>query len=70
MEKFIVLRDTHGLVQLLITDNSLWSKIGDVGLESVLQVTGVVGKRPETQINFNIESGHVEVKKMLHTIAM
>lgn len=62
LEKFLVLRDTHGLVQLMISNNSIWSKLGDISLESVLQVTGVVVRRPENQVNPNMTSGEIEVK--------
>lgn len=53
---FLDLRDRSGLIQLVSTKNL------DVRGEDVIEVTGVVRKRPEAMVNPKIASGTVEVE--------
>jgi len=62
LQKFIVLRDSYGTVQLILSDESLWDKLKDISLESVLQVSGVVVARPPSQVNAKMSTGDIEVK--------
>ena len=64
MQKFIVLRDSNGTVQLILSDESLWDKLKDISLESVLQVTGVVVARPPGQVNAKMNTGDIEVQRL------
>ncbi|OGM20313.1 aspartate--tRNA(Asn) ligase [Candidatus Woesebacteria bacterium RIFCSPHIGHO2_01_FULL_38_9] len=54
---FIDLRDRSGIVQVVGQGSSL-----SVGAEWVIEVEGVVKKRPENLVNPNIETGMVEVE--------
>ena len=62
MDKFLLLRDAHGLTQCIASDTALWEKIKDVGLESVLRVEGLVRRRPETERNQRMDTGDIEVE--------
>jgi len=63
MDKFLVLRDGRGTVQLVVPDDkqSLWSDLNQATLESVLDISGTVIKRPEGQENLAMDTGRVEV---------
>ncbi len=65
MQKFVVLRDSFGTVQLILSDSCLWDRLKDVSLESVLEVSGVVVQRPEGQANPKMSTGQIEVTIML-----
>lgn len=58
---FIDLRDYSGITQLVIT-GELLDKAKSITSESVIKVTGIVGKRPTNLINPNIISGEIEVQ--------
>ena len=45
----------------LILDDKLWKGLKDVGLESVLEVSGQVVPRPDGQANHKMETGDIEV---------
>ncbi|HSX09125.1 MAG TPA: amino acid--tRNA ligase-related protein [Candidatus Saccharimonadales bacterium] len=53
---FIDLRDRTGIVQCVG-----FGKMGELTTESVIEITGLVKKRPERMINTNIPTGTVEV---------
>jgi aspartyl-tRNA synthetase len=53
---FIDLRDRTGLIQCVG-----FGKMGELTVESVVEIVGTVKKRPERMINQNIETGTVEV---------
>jgi aspartyl-tRNA synthetase len=48
-------------VQLILSDSSLWDRLNEVSLESVIEVSGVVAERPEGQINPKMATGQIEV---------
>ena len=53
---FIDLRDRTGIVQCVG-----FGKMGELSVESVVEIVGTVKKRPERMINPHIETGTVEV---------
>ncbi len=68
---FIDLRDRKGLTQLVFTGEML-EKARQLTPESVITVEGNVSARPQSLININIVSGHVEIqveKLTVETIA-
>ncbi len=60
---FLDLRDRAGLVQLVVT-----KILADVHPEDVIEVVGIVRKRPEAMVNPKISSGTVEVEVQKITI--
>lgn len=61
---FIDLRDRSGLTQVVINPekSAEFAKlVADVRVEWVLQVTGVVEKRPDEAVNPNLPTGEIEV---------
>jgi aspartyl-tRNA synthetase len=66
---FLLLRDRTGLVQVFL-DKGLTEKFKDLKRESVVQIKGLVNKRPENQIKKEMKTGEVEVAaKELEIIA-
>ncbi|KAJ8960723.1 hypothetical protein NQ318_020015 [Aromia moschata] len=63
MNKFVVLRDSYGETQLLISDKDSESQklIEAVPLESIIQVKGTVLCRPKDMINKKQKTGEIEV---------
>ncbi|XP_073987845.1 aspartyl-tRNA synthetase, mitochondrial isoform X2 [Rhodnius prolixus] len=63
MNKFAVLRDAYGSVQAFIPEerNDLQSTLSSTPLESVIEVTGKVHKRPQHQINKQMLTGEIEI---------
>lgn len=62
---FIVLRDRSGLVQVVVSSensSSAHTSASEVRSEYVVQVKGMVRKRPEDQVNVSWASGAVEVE--------
>lgn len=61
--RFVLLRDAHGLTQVLLPDHRAdWiSQLESLPLESVVQVEGEVVSRPCGQINSRLSTGEVEV---------
>lgn len=57
---FIDLRDMSGVVQCVLDPKDFDSK--KITIESVVEVVGVVKKRPEKLINPNIETGDIEIE--------
>ncbi|MFE5308030.1 aspartate--tRNA ligase [Isoptericola sp. NPDC056605] len=55
---FIDLRDASGIAQVVIRDEAVAHPLRS---EFVLQVTGVVGRRPEGNANPNLATGEIEV---------
>lgn len=60
---FITLRDRHGKVQISVPQEKkkLHKKAQEVGLHYVIGVRGKVHKRPEKDINPEMETGEIEV---------
>jgi len=56
---FIDLRDMSGVVQCVLDPKDFNQKIT---LESVIEITGLVKKRPEKLINPNLETGDIEIE--------
>lgn len=54
---FIDLRDMSGMIQVVGG-----SEVGSLGAEYVVEIVGVVKKRPDHMINKNIETGTVEIE--------
>lgn len=54
---FLDLRDREGLIQLVST-----GELADAGPEDVVEVVGLVKKRPDAMVNPNIATGTVEVE--------
>jgi len=66
---FLLLRDRTGLVQVFL-DKGLTEKFKDLKRESVVQIKGLVNKRPENQVKKEMKTGEVEVAaKELEVIA-
>ncbi len=60
---FIDLRDNYGITQCIIDkDNSNFSSLEKIQLETVVKIEGVVVNRSKETINIEIETGEIEVK--------
>nr|XP_045006754.1 aspartate--tRNA ligase, mitochondrial isoform X5 [Jaculus jaculus] len=63
---FIVLRDCHGLVQVVIPQDksatSMKKILCEAPVESVVKVTGTVISRPPGQVNPKMPTGEIEIK--------
>ena len=59
---FLDLRDRYGTIQVVFEDGDLPARSGQVKLESVVAVTGVVRPRPDGMVNETMATGAVEVK--------
>lgn len=59
--KFLVLRDSYGMVQLNINNKQLQKIAKKCNFESVLKISGEVFKRPDKDINPNMMNGDIEV---------
>jgi aspartyl-tRNA synthetase len=67
MDKFLLLRDRSGLIQLRLpedehTDAALRFGLARLPLESVVEVRGTVRERPAGQENPQLATGRVEVE--------
>ena len=64
--KFIDLRDRFGITQIVClieeVSQDIWEEIKKIKNEYVIQVEGIVVKRPEETINRKISTGEIEVK--------
>ncbi len=63
-DRFLILRDTYGLVQVLIPDNVDSKRrhvLNRLPFESVLRVRGVVRERPTKERNPKMQTGHIEI---------
>lgn len=64
--KFIDLRDRFGITQIVCSieevSHDIWEEIKKIKNEYVIQVEGIVVKRPEETINRKISTGEIEVK--------
>ncbi|MCL4138884.1 UNVERIFIED_CONTAM: hypothetical protein GTU68_017303, partial [Idotea baltica] len=58
---FCILRDSSGLVQVVVNTDTLSARLKGTPYESYIQVTGKVVLRPEEQKNETMRSGEVEV---------
>lgn len=61
MNRFIVLRDSYGQIQLFIKRKQDQDIVAECNLESVIQITGTVAARPEKDINVNMTNGDIEI---------
>ncbi|XP_029474814.1 aspartate--tRNA ligase, mitochondrial isoform X2 [Rhinatrema bivittatum] len=63
---FVVLRDFHGLTQIIVPQDEpsshLKKVLSEAPLESVVQVMGMVIPRPQGQENPEMPTGHIEVQ--------
>src|SRR4030042_5155771 len=57
---FILLRDRYGITQIFVNP-ALTKEIGELRRESVLQVKGVIKKRPVNQIKKDMATGEIEL---------
>ncbi len=57
---FLILRDRTGWVQVFV-NKELTEKIKSLPKESVVEVSGVVNKRPDNQVIENISTGQIEI---------
>jgi len=64
MNKFILLRDGKGIVQLIVPPEKiqLWEELNALSLESVLDVSGKVVRRPPGNENPNMPTGEIELE--------
>ncbi len=60
---FIILRDTHGLTQCVVEQNSpLFEELSSWRVESVATITGKVNARSDETINPKMETGEIEIE--------
>ena len=59
--KFVILRDSYGLTQIMIENKRLQKTISKLMPESVVEISGKVVGRPEKDINQNLKTGSIEV---------
>jgi len=59
---FLILRDTTGLVQVVFAEDALRDEAEKIKAESVVEITGVVKKRPENMVNSKMITGTVEIE--------
>ena len=57
---FILLKDSSGIVQIFLNPE-LTKQLGEISRESIVQVEGLVKKRPENQVKKEMETGEIEV---------
>ncbi len=57
---FIVLRDKYGAIQVFVGPK-LTKHLGEIRRESVVKVTGIVKKRPDSQVKKELETGEIEL---------
>ncbi|XP_055939268.1 aspartate--tRNA ligase, mitochondrial-like [Argiope bruennichi] len=63
-DKFIILRDKYGFTQIIFNEIENLSKkfVKSLPLESVIQVKGIVKKRPPKDFNKRLPTGEIEVE--------
>lgn len=63
LDRFAVLRDGYGSTQVIVPENrnEIINELKKTPLESVVTVSGVVEKRPESQIKKSMSTGEIEV---------
>lgn len=59
--QFLIVRDAYGTAQVVVQDPLMMLSLKDLPLESVLEIVGVVKKRPDNQDNDDMDSGAVEI---------
>ncbi|KAK2145014.1 hypothetical protein LSH36_709g01030 [Paralvinella palmiformis] len=62
--QFIVIKDAHGTTQITVpqhSESNIRDVVNHMPLESVIEVIGIVEKRPDAQDNKNMPTGDVEV---------
>ncbi|GIY88960.1 aspartate--tRNA ligase, mitochondrial [Caerostris extrusa] len=63
-DKFVILRDAYGHTQIIFNDFENLNKkfVSSLSLESVIQIKGIVKKRPPREINKKLSTGEIEVE--------
>jgi aspartyl-tRNA synthetase len=61
--KFVMLRDRYGYTQIVFDpeESESYKRAQKIGVEYVINVTGVVRKRPDDAINAKMKTGYIEV---------
>ncbi|XP_013178212.1 PREDICTED: aspartate--tRNA ligase, mitochondrial [Papilio xuthus] len=59
MSKFLLLRDSYGVVQCIVNNNQI--NFNDIPLESIVKINGTVSLRPTNMINSKMSTGEIEV---------
>ncbi|MBN2052102.1 aspartate--tRNA(Asn) ligase [Candidatus Woesearchaeota archaeon] len=57
---FILLKDSSGIVQIFVNPE-ITKQLGEIARESIVQVEGIVKKRPDNQVKKGMETGEIEV---------
>ena len=67
---FLLLRDRTGIVQVFL-DKTLTEKVSNLKPQSVVQLMGIVNKRPANQVKADMKTGEIEVSaKSLEVLNM
>ncbi|XP_072941118.1 aspartate--tRNA ligase, mitochondrial-like [Epargyreus clarus] len=59
LSKFLLLRDSYGLVQCVVNDTN--TDISKIPLETIIKIDGTVISRPKDMINSAMSTGNIEV---------
>lgn len=65
MGKFLILRDSYGQTQVLLTDKVKGVEKftdGNIPLETIVRVEGTVIPRPASTVNPKMSTGHIEIE--------
>ncbi|CAG9768342.1 unnamed protein product [Ceutorhynchus assimilis] len=62
MNKFVVLRDSYGETQLLITNKATQDLLGQMPYETIIRIKGSVLSRPRDMINKKQITGEIEIQ--------
>ncbi|CAG4958804.1 unnamed protein product [Parnassius apollo] len=60
LNKFILLRDSYGITQCIINNDSI--NLTNIPLETIVKIDGKVQARPTAAINNNMNTGEIEVE--------
>lgn len=63
--RFVLLRDREGTVQVVgdaSVNEEIFARMGELGQEDVIRISGIVASRPKEMVNRGMETGEVEVK--------
>jgi len=64
---FILLKDSSGIVQIFLNPE-LTKQLGEISKESIVQIEGLVKKRPDNQVRKEMETGEIEVSATKATL--
>jgi len=62
LDKFLLLRDKTGLLQVYLPPGETFSELRDIDNESVVSLTGTVRQRPKGQENVDMKTGELELE--------